>query len=240
MRAPTSIDPAEIGRSVPEWQAVARRIDHTLLRPEATRAQVVQLCEDAAQYDFAAVMVNASWIALATQLLRNTPVKVGTVIGFPLGATLTTAKRSEAVEALRLGADELDMVLNLGALKSGDRALVESDIRAPVTAAHDAGAILKVILETSLLNTEEKVLACQLAVSAGADFVKTSTGFGGGGATVEDVALMRRTVGELCGVKASGGIRTAAEAAAMLAAGADRLGTSSSVRIVRELGAPAR
>jgi len=183
-------------------------------------------------------MVNPCHLALASKLLRDTRVKVGTVIGFPLGATLTTVKRFEALEALRLGADELDMVLNIGSLKSGDRTLVECDISSLAEVIHHAGAVLKVILETALLTDDEKRLACELCLAANADFVKTSTGFGPTGATVEDVALLRRVVGNRARVKAAGGIRTAADAAAMISAGADRIGCSSSVSIVRELGAP--
>jgi deoxyribose-phosphate aldolase len=229
----------QLERPIPsDWRTLASYIDHTMLRPEATRDEITQLCREAAFYGFAAVCVHTSHVALAWSLLRMTPVKVATVIGFPQGATLTTAKRFEAQEAVRLGADELDMVLNIGALKSGDRGLVEADIRGVADVAHQAGAILKVILETALLSDAEKVLGCELAIAAGAEFVKTSTGFSGKGATLEDVALMRRTVGDRAGVKASGGIRTAEDALAMIAAGADRLGTSSSVAIMRELGAP--
>jgi len=224
--------------SVPEWQAAAWCIDHTLLRPEASRAQVVQLCDEATQYGFACVMINPTWVSFCASRLRGTPVKTGVVIGFPLGASVTSAKRLEAEECLRLGADELDMVMNIGALKSGDHALVETDIRVLAETCHEAGAILKVILECVLLTAKEKETACQLAVAAGADFVKTSTGFSSGGATLEDVALMRRVVGDRCRVKAAGGVRNAADFAAMLKAGADRIGTSSSVHIMRELGAP--
>jgi len=224
--------------SVPEWQAAAWCIDHTLLRPEASRAQVVQLCDEAAQYGFACVMINPTWVSFCAGRLRDTPVKTGVVIGFPLGASVTTAKRLEADECLRLGADELDMVMNIGALKSGDHALVETDIRVLAETCHQADAILKVILECALLTDQEKETACQLAVAAGADFVKTSTGFSSGGATLADVALMRRVVGDRCRVKAAGGVRNAADFAAMLKAGADRIGTSSSVHIMRELGAP--
>jgi deoxyribose-phosphate aldolase len=231
--------PDAIPLAVPEWQAAAWCIDHSLLRPEASRGQVAQLCDEAAQYGFACVMVNPTWIAFCATRLRNAPVKTGTVIGFPLGASVTTAKCLEAVECLRLGADELDMVINIGALKSGEHALVETDIRTLAETCHKAGAILKVILECALLTNQEKETACRLAMAAGADFVKTSTGFSTGGATVEDVALMRRVVGDGCRVKAAGGVRTAADFAAMLKAGADRIGTSSSVNIVRELGAPA-
>jgi deoxyribose-phosphate aldolase len=222
---------------VPEWQAAAWRIDHTLLRPEASRAQVVQLCDEAAQYGFACVMINPTWVALCASRLRDTPVRTGAVIGFPLGASVTTAKRLEAEECLRLGADELDMVMNIGALKSGDHTLVETDIRVLAETSHQAGAILKVILECALLTDKEKEAACHLALAAGADFVKTSTGFGSSGATVEDVELLRHVVGDRCRVKAAGGVRTAAEFAALLKAGADRIGTSASVNIMRELGA---
>ncbi len=224
--------------SVPEWQAAAWCIDHTLLRPEASRDQVVQLCDEAAHYGFACTMVNPTWVSFCVSRLRDTPVKIGVVIGFPLGASVTTAKRLEAEECLRLGADELDMVMNISALKSGDHGLVETDIRALAESCHQAGAILKVILECALLTNQEKETACQLAAAAGADFVKTSTGFSTAGATLEDVALLRRVVGNRCGVKAAGGIRSAGDFAAMLKAGADRIGTSSSVNIVRELGAP--
>jgi deoxyribose-phosphate aldolase len=219
------------------WKSVARVIEHTLLQPDATRAQVIQLCNEAAQFGFAAVCVQPCWTALAVAHLHLSPVKVASVVGFPHGATLTTAKRLEAIEILRLGADELDMVLNLGALKSGELAGVQSEIRAVVEVAHQAGALVKVILETALLSREEKVLACQLALAAGADFVKTSTGFSSAGATVDDVALLRATVKDRAGVKAAGGIRTASDVAAMLAAGADRIGTSSAIGILRELGA---
>ncbi len=223
---------------VRDWRAVARVIDHTLLSPEATAAQIEQLCREAAHYDFAAVCVDPAHVALAARLLRTTPVKVGSTIGFPHGATLTSVKRFEALQALRLGADELDMVQNIGALKAGDRARVEADMRAVVEVAHANGAIVKVILETALLTRDEKVLACELALAAGADFVKTSTGFASGGATVEDVRLMRSVVGNRAGVKAAGGIRNATEVAALLAAGADRIGTSASVAIMKELRGP--
>ncbi len=220
-----------------DWKAVARLIDHTILKPEATPAHIEQLCREAMRYGFAAVCVQPSFVELAASLLRGTEVSVASVIGFPQGATLTAVKRFEALEALRLGAGELDMVQNVGALKADARNLVEADIRAVVEAAHAQGARLKVILENALLTHEEKVLACELAVAAGADFVKTSTGFSAGGATVEDVALMRSVVGERAGVKAAGGIRTASDALAMIAAGATRIGASASVAIVKELGA---
>jgi deoxyribose-phosphate aldolase len=213
-------------------------IDHTLLKPEASREQVEKLCREAARFDFASVCVNAFWIPLCASILRPTPVKVCTVVGFPLGATLTSAKRSETIEAIRLGADEIDMVMNIGAMKSGDMARVESDIRTIAEVTHEAGGLLKVIHENVLLTQEEKVVACELSLAAGADFVKTSTGFSTGGATVEDVGLMRRTVRNLAGVKAAGGIRTADQFMAMVAAGADRVGASASVAICRKLGAP--
>ena len=220
------------------WQQMAQRIEHTVLRADATRDRIVRLCEEARQFNFAAVVVNPYHVALAACLTRDTPVKVATVIGFPLGATLTSVKRFEASEALRLGADELDMVINVGALKSGDRDAVTTDIAAVVEVAHRASAIVKVILETAYLTDDEKKLACELCLAASADFVKTSTGFGPAGATVEDVALMRRAVGNRAGVKAAGGIRNVRDAAAMIAAGADRIGASASVAIMQELGAP--
>lgn len=219
------------------WQAVAGAIDHTLLKSEATAEQVARLCEEAAAYNFAAVCVNPWWICLAGSVLHGTRVKIATTIGFPLGANHTTVKRFEAAEAVRLGAQELDMVMNIGALKSGDRQSVLNDIQAVAAVAHANGAIVKVIIETPLLTLEEKILACQLSLSAKADFVKTATGFFGS-ATPEDVSLMRGVVGGHAGVKASGGIRTAANAVAMIEAGANRLGASAGVAIVRELGAP--
>lgn len=214
---------------------MAKMIDHTNLRPEATREQIIRLCQEAREYGFGAVMVNACYVALACSRLVGSEVKVGSVIGFPLGATLTRVKQFEATEALRLGAREIDMVMNIGALKSGERKLVASDIRAVAEATHNHKARLKVILETGLLTEEEKVIACRIAVEAGADFVKTATGFLGGGATVADVALMRRTVGAKIGVKASGGIRSASDAKAMIEAGANRIGSSSGVSIIREM-----
>ncbi|HEY6305370.1 MAG TPA: deoxyribose-phosphate aldolase [Candidatus Angelobacter sp.] len=218
------------------WQAVASSIDHTLLKSEASREQIVRLCDEAVRYSFAAVCVNPWWIGLAASILRGTPVKVATTIGFPLGANHTTVKRFEAEETIRLGAQEVDMVMNIGALKSGDRQSVQSDIAAVAEVAHAGGAIVKVILETPLLTLEEKILGCELSLAGKADFVKTATGFFGG-ATVDDVSLMRGVVGHRAGVKASGGIRTAAAAQAMIEVGANRLGTSSGVAIVRELGA---
>lgn len=223
--------------SVRSWQTVAGFIDHTLLKSEASAEQIAQLCEEAAAFNFAAVCVNPWWIGLTVSVLRGTPVKIATTIGFPLGSNHTTVKRFEAAEAVRLGAQELDMVMNIGALRSGDRQGVQNDMVAVAEVAHGSGAIVKVILETPLLTLEEKILACQLSLAAKADFVKTATGFFGA-ATPEDVSLMRGVVGDRAGVKASGGIRTAASATAMIEAGASRLGASASVAIMRELGAP--
>jgi deoxyribose-phosphate aldolase len=219
---------------------LASMIDHTNLRPEATPDQILRLCQQAREFRFAAVVVNPAYVELAVSELAGSDVKVAAVVGFPLGATLSSVKRFEAGEALRLGAREIDMVLNLGALKSGNRAFVESDVRSVAEVTHDRGGLLKVILETVLLSDEEKKLAGELSVSAGADFVKTSTGFLGGGATVADVRLMRRVVGPNLGVKASGGIRTAADAKAMIEAGANRIGTSSAVKMMEELREPLR
>lgn len=233
---PSGSKPSPKGSS---WRDVARLIDHTLLRPDATAAQVVQLCAEARHYRVAAVCVNPVHVALAAAELRRSAVRVAAVVGFPLGASLSATKRFEAKQALALGATELDMVLNIGALKAGEHKLVQDDIRAVTRPAHAAGARVKVILETALLTDQEKATACELALAADADFVKTCTGFGGGGATVADVALMRRVVGNRAGVKASGGIRTAADALAMIAAGASRIGASASVAILQELGAPA-
>ena len=211
---------------------LARLIDHTLLKPEATKQQVTQLCHEAKKYNFASVCINPSYVSLCAKLLRDTPVKVCTVIGFPLGATSTSAKAFEAEHAVRDGAKELDMVINVGMLKSGEYEYVENDIFAVVTTCRRHGALSKVILETGLLTDEEKVKGCILAKRAGADFVKTSTGFAKGGATVGDIALMRMVVGNAMGVKASGGVRTREEALAMVASGADRIGASASVKIV--------
>jgi len=213
---------------------VSHLIDHTLLKPDATQDQIAQLCYEARKYSFASVCVNPSWVKLCADLLKGSGVVVCTVIGFPLGATSTETKAFEAQKALRDGASEVDMVINVGALKSHDYELVERDIAAVARAVHAGGALLKVIIEAALLTDEEKVAACQLARVAGADFVKTSTGFGPGGATAEDVALMRRVVGSGMGVKASGGIRTYADAKKMIAAGASRIGASASVKIAQE------
>ncbi len=221
-----------------DWKAVASLIDHTVLKPEATPGLIEQLCREAAQYGFAAVCVQPCYVALAAALLENTPVKVASVVGFPHGATLSAVKRYEALAAIRLGAREIDMVQNVGAIKAGDRERALADISAVADAAHENGAILKVILENALLTREEKIVSCELALTAGADFVKTSTGFAADGATAEDVTLMRSLVGEHVGVKAAGGIRTASDLLTMLSAGANRIGASASVAIVKELGAP--
>jgi deoxyribose-phosphate aldolase len=221
-----------------DWRSVAALIDQTLLKPEVSRQQVERLCEEAVQYGFACVFVNPSYTALAACLLAGTAVKVGAPVGSPLGASLTTIKRQEAFDAIRLGAQEIDMVMNIGALKSADRGLVLADLKAVAEVVHAADAVFKVIIETSLLTLEEKIVACELSLKAGADFVKTSTGFNGGGATVDDVALMRGVVGQRAGVKASGGIRSANDALAMIQAGASRIGSSCGIEIIRELGAP--
>ncbi len=213
---------------------MASKIDHTLLKPQATEDQFRQLCAEARQFGFATVCVNPAWVPLCAQLLAGSPVKVCTVIGFPLGATLPEVKAFESQRCAALGAAELDMVINVGALKSRQYAVVEEDITAVVNAAHQLGASVKVIIEAAYLTDEEKVEACALSKAAGADYVKTSTGFGPSGATVEDVALMRRVVGPEMGVKAAGGIKTAEEAKAMIAAGATRIGASASVKIVGE------
>jgi deoxyribose-phosphate aldolase len=222
---------------VEDWKFVASSIDHTILKPDATRAAVEKVCREAMQYRFHSVCIQPCNIAFVRSILRGSGVKTASVMAFPQGATQTSVKRFEAWQALLSGAQELDMVLNVGALKSGDSDYVRNDIRGVTRVAHDHGAIVKVIIETSLLTKDEKVHACELAAAARADFVKTSTGFAGGGATVEDVALMRSVVGPEIGVKASGGIRTGADALAMLKAGANRLGASASVQIVKELGA---
>lgn len=213
---------------------IAGLIDHTLLKPEATPEQVATLCDEAARYRFASVCVNPAFVPQCVQLLAGTPVAVCTVIGFPLGATTTKTKVFEATQAAGNGARELDMVIAIGRLKAGELREVAEDVAAVVEAGHAAGALVKVIIETSLLSDEEKVAACLIAARAGADFVKTSTGFAGGGATAADVALMRRVVGPALGVKASGGVRSLADAQAMVAAGADRIGASAGVAIVRE------
>ncbi len=214
----------------PTPQQLAPYIDHTLLKPEATKKQIRQLCEEALHHQFYGVCVNSSMVATCSEVLRNTKIKIVCVVGFPLGASDSSVKTFETARAFDLGAHEVDMVLNIGALKAGDFQSVENDIHAVVHAA--AGQVVKVILETSLLTSEEKIKSCELAVHAGAHFVKTSTGFGGGGATIEDILLMKKTVGSKALVKASGGIKTFAEAVSLLDAGASRLGTSSGVFLV--------
>ncbi|MDQ3249947.1 MAG: deoxyribose-phosphate aldolase [Chloroflexota bacterium] len=216
---------------------VAGLIDHTLLKPEVQEAQIRRLCVEAAEYGFASVCVQPTWVTLCVALLASTPVKTCTVIGFPLGATLSVVKAHETAEVLRLGAQEVDMVINVGRLKDGDYATVYADIAGVARAAHDYGALAKVIIETALLSQAEKIAACVISQQAGADFVKTSTGFNGGGATVADVALMRRVMGSQMGVKASGGIRTAADAQQVVAAGATRIGASAGVQIVQDWSA---
>lgn len=206
-------------------------IDHTLLKPNATEAQIAKICGEAIENNFWSVCVNPFWVPLAAELLMESSVKICTVIGFPLGATSSQAKAFEAETAIAQGANEVDMVLNVGALKSGNYDLVISDIQGVVRAAKGK-ALVKVILETGLLNEAEKIKSCELSVAAGANFVKTSTGFGPGGATVEDIALMRRVVGPKLGVKASGGVRDYQTAMAMIKAGATRIGTSSGIQII--------
>lgn len=223
---------------VRNWQALAGTLDHTLLEPDATREQIVRLCEESCFYKFAAICITPYWINLAVSVLQGTPVKIGATIGFPLGASQTTVKRFEAAEAIRTGAQELDMVMNIGALKSGDRQLVQADIAAVAEITRRHGAVLKVILEMGLLTLEEKILSCELALAAGAGFVETCGGFAVSNAQVDDVALLRGVTGDRAGIKASGGIRTPAAAAALLEAGADRIGSGNAVGIVRELGAP--
>ncbi len=213
---------------------IASYIDHTLLKPEATKEQIVKLCQEAAEYKFASVCVNPAWVAVSAKELENSPVKVCTVIGFPLGASTSETKAFETTDAIAKGAEEIDMVINIGALKSGDSELVKNDIKAVVEAA-TGKAIVKVIIETCLLTDEEKALASSLSKEAGADFVKTSTGFSTGGATIEDVKLMRETVGPDLGVKASGGVRSLEDLQAMVDAGATRIGASSGVQIMQGL-----
>ncbi|SFX66368.1 deoxyribose-phosphate aldolase [Thermoactinomyces sp. DSM 45891] len=209
---------------------IARMIDHTLLKPDATKDQILQLCKEAREHVFASVCINPYWISLAAKELSGSEVKVCTVVGFPLGASTSEAKAFEAKDAIAKGAEEIDMVMNIGALKSGDLETVEEDIRAVVEAAN--GVLVKVILETGLLSDEEIVQGSKASKAAGAHFVKTSTGFGYGGATVEAVRLMRETVGPELGVKASGGVRDLAGAEAIIAAGANRIGASASIAIV--------
>jgi deoxyribose-phosphate aldolase len=220
--SPSELTPAQL----------AKTIDHTLLKPEATPSQVEKLCLEAKQNHFAAVCVNSSNVPQCVDLLKGTDVKVCSVVGFPLGANLSSVKAFEAEQAIAAGATEIDMVLNIGALKAGNHKLVLDDIKAVVNASHAQKVIVKVIFETCLLTDEEKVKACQLSKEAGADFVKTSTGFNTAGATLEDVALMRKTVGPEMGVKAAGGVRTREDVLAMIKAGATRIGTSGGVKIM--------
>ena len=219
-------------------QNLAAVLDHTLLKPDATRTQVLQLCNEAAEHRFACAMINPAWVSLAAAALQGTGIPVGVVIGFPLGATLAVSKREETAHMLKHGAHDIDMVLNVGLLKSAQSAdyeAIRQDIHGVVEIAHSAGAIVKVILETCLLTFEEKLRASELALSAGADFLKTSTGFSTGGATADDISLLRGVAGTSAGVKASGGIRSLADATTMLRAGASRIGASASVKIVNEL-----
>jgi len=218
---------------IPQDVNLAKMIDHTLLKPDATPDQIAQLCFEARKYQFASVCVNPAWVKLCAQLLEGSPVKVCTVIGFPLGATASEVKAFETTNAIDQGATEIDMVINIGALKARELELVAKDIRGVVNAAHARGMIVKVILETALLSDEEKTIACLLSKEAEADFVKTSTGFSGGGATVHDIALMRQAVGPEMGVKASGGVRTYEDAESMIKAGATRIGASAGVKILQ-------
>jgi deoxyribose-phosphate aldolase len=221
---------------IPQDISLAGMIDHTLLKPDATPDKIAQLCFEARKYHFASVCVNPTHVKLCADLLRDSDVKVCTVIGFPLGATSAEVKAFEARNALDNGATEIDMVLNIGALKAGDSEVVAKDIRGVVETVHAAGSLVKVIIETALLTDEEKVIACLLAKEAGADFVKTSTGFSGGGATVHDIALMRKAVGPTIGVKASGGVHSREDAEALVAAGATRIGASAGVKIIQSGG----
>ncbi len=224
-------------RAMSSWQALAAVIDHTLLKPDATREQIESLCDEAGRYRFACAMVNPVWVSTAVGVLSGTGVPVGAVIGFPLGASLVSTLRQEASALTRLGARELDMVIPIGQLKSGNHQAVHHTIHAVAVVAHHQGALLKVILETALLTVAEKLRGAEIAIQAGADFIKTSTGFSTAGATPADVALLRGVAGARSGVKAAGGIRTLADVRALLDAGANRIGASASVSIVRELGA---
>ena len=215
-------------------EEVAGLIDHTLLKPDATASEIEKLCREAAEFHFATVCVNPTWVAFAHRLLRGSGVGVCSVVGFPLGATTPDVKQYETRRAIFDGASEIDMVLNIGALKSGDLRLVEEDIEAVTTPCRSHGVVSKVIIEAALLSDEEKVVASTLTKAAGADFVKTSTGFGPGGATIADVMLMRKVVGDTMGVKAAGGVRDLEQMHAMVAAGATRVGASAGVRIVKE------
>ncbi|MET3140655.1 UNVERIFIED_ORG: deoxyribose-phosphate aldolase [Arthrobacter sp. UYEF10] len=212
---------------------IASFIDHTLLKPEASEAEILEVCAEAAEYHFKSVCVNPLWVKTVKTALKGSGVLTCSVIGFPMGATPSDVKAFEARGAVLDGADEIDMVINIAAARAGDKGALVDDISAVAETVHAGGAILKVIIETALLSDDQKVLACQASVEAGADFVKTSTGFNGGGATAEDIALMRRTVGPDLGVKASGGVRSLAGAQVMIAAGATRIGASSGIAIVK-------
>ncbi len=216
-------------------QELAKYIDHTNLKPYASREDIRKLCDEAKEYGFYAVCVNPYRVKDAREFLKDTDIKIASVVGFPLGATFTEVKVQEAIMAVNSGAQEIDMVINIGALKDGDYELVEKDIREVVNAVHPMGVKVKVIIETCYLNDEEKRIACQIAKKAGADFVKTSTGFGTAGAKVEDIQLMREVVGRDMGVKAAGGIHDAKEALAMIEAGATRIGASRSIQIIESL-----
>ena len=218
---------------IPQDLNLAKMIDHTLLKPDATQEQIAQLCFEARKYGFASVCINPTWVEMCAKLLEGSAVKVCTVIGFPLGATSPEVKAFETQVAMGHGATEIDMVINVGALKARDLDLVAKDIRGVVMAAHTGGAIVKVIIEAILLTDEEKTIACLLSKEAGADYVKTSTGFASGGATVKDVALMRRVVGPEMGIKAAGGVRTFEDAENMIKAGATRIGASAGVKIIQ-------
>jgi deoxyribose-phosphate aldolase len=233
-----SFDAAEFTRqAMTNWQTLAAVIDHTLLKPDATREQVESICDEVVRYRFACAMVNPIWASTAVAMLSGTGIPVGVVIGFPLGASLVSTLRQEAAALARMGVRELDMVVPIGQLKSGNHHAVQHAVHAAAAVAHHHGALLKVILETALLTVEEKLRGAELAIQGGADFLKTSTGFAAGGATAADVALLRGVAGGRCGVKASGGIRKLADVRTMLDAGANRIGASSSVAIVREMGA---
>ena len=225
---------AQIEPWFPTVAALAGALDHTLLKPEATEAEVLRLAEEAAEHRFACAMVNPLWVGTVNLHLSGTGVRIGTVVGFPLGASVPQIKRAEALAAIRAGARDIDMVMAIGVARSGFWTQVGDEIQRLAEAVHGEGAILKVILETCLLTDEQKRIVAELCVNAEAEFVKTSTGFSTGGATADDVALLRRTVGDRCGVKASGGIRTLSDAIRMTAAGAGRIGASASVRILRE------
>ncbi|MBD7996045.1 deoxyribose-phosphate aldolase [Arthrobacter sp. Sa2CUA1] len=226
---PTNTVPGE----TPQTSDLASYIDHTLLKPDASREDILRVCDEAAEYRFKSVCVNPVWVSTVHTALKDTGVDTCSVVGFPLGATTTEVKVFEAQGALQDGADEIDMVIDIAAARRGDRDALVRDIASVAEAVHEAGGILKVIIETALLTDEQKVLACEASVEAGADFVKTSTGFNGGGATAEDVALMRRTVGPELGVKASGGVRSREDALTMIDAGATRIGASSGIAIVK-------